>query len=113
MTPKEQEAVELLKKMLTLLKQSQVEAASAYLSDDIEWKTPLGNYDGKQDFLDNFKEPRDKPTFEEPQVAENDGNKIVITRKGKKKFGFLNIKIVKTVEFNDENKICKMIVARA
>ena len=112
MTPKEQEAVELLKKMLILLRDSQVEKASDYLADDIEWKTPLGNYDGKQDFVDNFKEPKDNPTFEEPQIAENDG-KIVITRKGKKKLGFLNIKIVKTVEFNDQNKICKMTVARA
>ena len=113
MTPKEQEAVELLKKVLLLLKDSQIEKASAFLADDIEWKTPLGNYDGKQDFVENFKEPKDKPTFEEPQIAENDGNRIVITRKGKKKLGFLNIKILKTVEFNDENKICKMTVARA
>ncbi|KAL3933829.1 MAG: hypothetical protein SGARI_003614, partial [Bacillariaceae sp.] len=111
MTPKEQEAVDVLMKMIALIKESQLEQASDLLADNVQWKTPMGSYDGKQDWVENFKQPEKGPVFEEPQIGEQSpegDNNIVITRKGTKKVGFLKVKILKTVEVNDDNKICKM-----
>jgi hypothetical protein len=116
LTTQEQEALQTLYAFLSLMEVQNKVEASEFLSDDLKWTTPSSTFNGKRDWLDNFREAdRKPPIFDDPPVLNSEDNgSTIITRKGKKKkVGYITINILKTVEVNQEGKICKLEVARA
>ena len=74
LTPQEQDAaLHALYTFISLMKVQNKVEASEFLSDDLEWKTPFSTFNGKQEWLDNFREDDKKPpTFDDPQVLKSE-----------------------------------------
>ena len=106
--------IDIVKHFLELLDdQKNYDEAAKLLEDDFSMTSPKENFKTKSDWRKRFPEThKSAPVFQEPNAVEDANGNQVVTRKGCKKIGFVNVNLVETYQVNQNGKIQSITVAR-
>jgi len=101
-------AVSLVERFQDLIDRKEFEQAALLIADDAEISTPFGKKT-KDQFLHKLQTSKNSPVWGESEIGIHERQCVT---QGTRTIGFLKIKLKRTVEINEDNKIHNMIVSK-